>query len=569
MCNSFSGGPTTPEFSYILNLNLFHKNQETHVSNLGGIDTRCLESEVMDPYLTKCRPLTCPFPTTPKYGTCMQPPFIFKDPILFLSFLIAIHEDVITFVSWRNTMNDEDIKLFLRLLNITSCVYAQYVTNNYISKLTGLLKYIHLKMHLPQTPLCGKSILENIFYDHAYSAKENLYLSIYGHRIHNYTVEPFIPFTYGNDSTYNFAPKIGSYNIKTFTTNSSSAYRYHYGSVEGLPCPYLFLNAGDFLSLSSTPKQYFRHFDWSTIVDRFVSRKYYSNGEGKYVYFICLECYMPSIILLSRKESDINKRIVTLAFAISSMVCIIVCIVVFSIKGNKRSFPSKVFQMALYNLFLAQGFFQFGVERTNLPYPCCIVIGMFVHYFWLTAVFSLNAFCVLVATKLSAFNDERRVKTSAMIKILFYIYLLPGLFVGANVIYSMLVKGKIGYGDKLCYIDEAVMRGLVFALPIFIIIFANCFVYFYIVYKTRAISIMAGRRSREMKYATVYFRLLLLTGVSWVFGFLNEIFSSDVLQYCFIVTIAGQGVFLFLAFCIGHIRSAFVRLTANVIRRTN
>jgi hypothetical protein len=62
---------------------------------------------------------------------------------------------------------------------------------------------------------------------------------------------------------------------------------------------------------------------------------------------------------------------------------------------------------------------------------------------------------------------------------------------------------------------------------------------------------MAGRKSRDVTYATVYFRLLLLTGITWMFGFLNEYFESDVLDYCFIILIGGQGIFLFAAFNAG------------------
>jgi hypothetical protein len=71
---------------------------------------------------------------------------------------------------------------------------------------------------------------------------------------------------------------------------------------------------------------------------------------------------------------------------------------------------------------------------------------------------------------------------------------------------------------------------------------------------------MTGRKSRDVTYATVYFRLLLLTGITWMFGFLNEYFKSDVLDYCFIVLIGGQGIFLFAAFHAGRLFSKLKRI---------
>jgi hypothetical protein len=219
-----------------------------------------------------------------------------------------------------------------------------------------------------------------------------------------------------------------------------------------------------------------------------------------------------------------------------------------------------VLRIALSNLLFAQVIFQFGVERTSLPFPVCAFIGAMAHFFWLSAVFSLNAFCILVAAKLQTVKDEIETNKSGLVKALLSVYGLSALFVGVNVTYSKLERCIIGYGRSLCYIDEALMRLLLFALPIFCTVLVNCFVYLYIIYTITSTSTMVGRKSRDVKYVTVYFRLLLLTGIAWLFGFLNEYFSSDFLDYSFIVLIGGQGIFLFIAFNGGRFLSKLQKM---------
>ena len=224
----------------------------------------------------------------------------------------------------------------------------------------------------------------------------------------------------------------------------------------------------------------------------------------KTLYFACIETYL-SLTLKSSvtKDSYHVKGILTLALSISSILCIIVCIVVYSKSANTRSLPSKVFRIALYNLLIAQGVFQFGVERTTLPLTICAFIGISTHFFWLSAVFSLNAFCVLVALKLHAMNDEIDARKSGIVKSLFFIYGLSGLFIGGNILYSKLVNNTFGYGLQLCYIDEAIMRLLLFALPIFCTVFVNCIVYIYIIHTIKFGTNMDGRKSKDVKYATL------------------------------------------------------------------
>jgi hypothetical protein len=222
-----------------------------------------------------------------------------------------------------------------------------------------------------------------------------------------------------------------------------------------------------------------------------------------------------------------------------------------------------VFRLALCHVLLAQVIFQFGVERPSLPFQACAFIGGFIHFIWLSAVFLLSAFCVLVASKLQAVRNDTEADKYGLVRVLLFVYGLSACFAAANVTYSKVKNDTIGYGRLLCYIDEASMRLFLFALPIFCTVVVNCFVYLYIIITIKSTTNMAGRKSRDVTYATVYFRLLLLTGITWMFGLLNEYFESDVLDYCFIVLIGGQGIFLFAAFHAARLTSKLKRICLN------
>jgi hypothetical protein len=403
--------------------------------------------------------------------------------------------------------------------------------------------------------------LTNTFPEDGYES-----FSVFNDTVQNYTLMRNIPIMPDDYLNLSLIRGKDLYDIKTYTKlNRGHIYKqfanFFFNKIESLPCPYICLLETEYNTIASINtfstglQQGNKSLNGPNTIDGFISRDYYNkNNESKTMYFVCYETFIKITRKSPIKKSRyLIKGLITLILTSLSIICIIICFVVYTMSANTQSLPSKVFRLALCHVLLAQIIFQFGVERTSLPFPVCAFIGVLTHFLWLSAVFFLNAFCVLVASKLQAIRDDTRSIKYGLAKTLLLVYGSSACFTAVNVTYSKLKTDTIGYGRNLCYIDEALMRSLLFALPIFCTVVVNCFVYLYIIFTIKSTSNMAGRKSRDVTYATVYFRLLLLTGITWVFGFLNEYFESDVLDYCFIVLIGGQGIFLLAAFYAGRL----------------
>ena len=264
-------------------------------------------------------------------------------------------------------------------------------------------------------------------------------------------------------------------------------------------------------------------------------------------YSICLEQYR---LIKSKHVAKKATVMGTLSLALSciSMVCTMVIFLLFCITKRLNNGPMVLFGCALVNLFIAQGVFQFGSGWNDRP-ALCQSIGIGVHYFWLASVFALNAYCVLILRQIVSVNTQ--MCNTDLIVSLFYVYGLPAFFIIINIVYTNADTTSptgSGYGAGQCHINTALMRGLLFAFPIFLTVVFNVVINFLIVIKIKRTQSTANNTRKDSQYVMVFFRLLVVAGLTWVFGILKEFFTSPILDYCFVVFIGGQGIFLLFSF---------------------
>lgn len=276
-------------------------------------------------------------------------------------------------------------------------------------------------------------------------------------------------------------------------------------------------------------------------------------------FHMCLQEYKRlTLTLTSNAHGSVSytvKGIVSLISSSVSMVCILITFGLYYRLLKLRNIPMILFGIALCNLFIAQAVFQFGSVWTDEGL-LCTSMGISIHFIWLAATFSLNAYCIVILRNLQSINNKTQYRD--ILSIFAYVYGLPVILVLTNIIYTNVQSSQdfsLGYGAGLCHINTTLMRGLLFGLPIFLAVVCNCVVYFAILYKIKRITSAVHAQRGNMFYAPVYFRLLLVSGITWTFGFINEFIHSIVLDYFFIVLVAGQGLLLLLSFgCSKQIR---------------
>ncbi|XP_060069087.1 uncharacterized protein LOC132549187 [Ylistrum balloti] len=254
---------------------------------------------------------------------------------------------------------------------------------------------------------------------------------------------------------------------------------------------------------------------------------------------------------------DGNRFIVKVAFSLLSLISatmsiffLILTILTYILFKSLRTTPGKNNMFLSVNLLIALCLFQFGAGQTTLGLGC-VVIGVLIHYFYLSAIVWMNicsfhmyrVFSSLKAKTMSSLRDEKR----DMIAYISYSVVAPLVSVSVNIVVSLVTSdwSDIGYGGCICINSSKQMVVYTFGIPLSVVLIFNvgCFV-------VVIINIQRSRLSsnQEQISIVVYLKLSCLTGASWVFGFLYTQFYIDIFGYIFIFLTVGQGIFIFLSF---------------------
>lgn len=286
---------------------------------------------------------------------------------------------------------------------------------------------------------------------------------------------------------------------------------------------------------------------------------------------VCLSDYLRDAgrYLEEKRKSEMHtpQAIVSVVCNMLSMAGLLVTILTYIIFDELRSIPGKNNMMLAVHLLFAQVLYQFGMDQTEMP-KLCIALGVFIHMFWLTAIFWMNA-CTLHMFRTFVTGQSYRSVRALDPQVCCYAIYCYGVaisMVAINISVSLYRSdGKeIGYGGRVCYISNPVMVGWVFALPVGVIIILNMGFFFAVVYQISASTMRRRGKSSDRANTVIYMKLSSLTGVTWIFGYLYLWTDFTPLEYIFIVLNAGQGVFIFISFiCTQRI----TKLYCNLIRK--
>lgn len=288
---------------------------------------------------------------------------------------------------------------------------------------------------------------------------------------------------------------------------------------------------------------------------------------------VCYDDYVKSAsqqLSQTQKATDYMEPQVIASIACTSMSisCLVITIFTYVIFSELRSIPGKNNILLAVHLLIAQCLYQFTFTRTELP-RLCIAFGIFIHFFWLTAILWMSA-CTLHMFRV--FVTKNRISSKHALDpqvciYAIYCYVIASVAVAINIGVSLKrSNGKsIGYGGRICYISEPSMVGFTFALPVGIIVCLNIIFFVIVIYKISESTMrLRGGQSNDRYNAVIYMKLSSLTGATWIFGYLYIWTGFLPLEYIFIVLNAGQGVFIFVSFICN---SKILRLYHELFRK--
>lgn len=248
--------------------------------------------------------------------------------------------------------------------------------------------------------------------------------------------------------------------------------------------------------------------------------------------------------------------IVSVVCTALSLLCLLLTFLVYCLLPQLRTLPGKNTMVLVVYLFCAQLLFQVGINLT-FDRNLCRVMGVLIHYFWL-GTFMVMATCAFhmytVFTNMSAkpFHNTHR-ETKKVVRYVVISNALALLVVGVCIAYhaGSTAGEDIGYGDNMCFLNDSLDIGIFFAGPLGIVLVFNTLCFIRVALSIRKVPNMKSAKNQANKnHAAVYFRLSILLGFTWIFGFVAAALQLEVLWYIFVILNGLEGVFIFIAYCL-------------------
>ncbi|XP_070564242.1 adhesion G protein-coupled receptor L4-like [Ptychodera flava] len=238
--------------------------------------------------------------------------------------------------------------------------------------------------------------------------------------------------------------------------------------------------------------------------------------------------------------------IITYIGCIISIICLSICVVVFSAFRSLWCVRNTIHRNLCICLLVAELLFVVGIGRTENEIVCSVMAG-FMHYFFLA---SFSWMCLegiqLYIMLVRVFAQE---------KSRIYLYYLAGYGLPAIIVGISVGVRYEGYGnDFLCWLETT--AGLIWSFvgPVTAIAAIN------LVFLCMALRVAYSHRTLAMKRdgdavtkARIWVKgaviLVCILGVTWVIGLLFVGEDSVIMAYIFTVLNAFQGMFIFIFHC--------------------
>ena len=313
-----------------------------------------------------------------------------------------------------------------------------------------------------------------------------------------------------------------------------------------LQCTQIQLEANEYVLSDEHSYIYVKSIKRNFKINEFSQNK---NGSIR----ICLDSYKPLTKELSESNPNLIDKILTVTTyicTIGSLLFLLATFVIYCILQVLRTVPGKNIMCFTFSLFFAQLFFIIRSSITD-DTVACSWIGGFTHYFWISTFTWTNVCCFhmfKLFVKQSLVHGDVSADRKLFFKYCVISFTFPLVPVCANLVGAETEVDSLlfGYGGSKCFLKSPLALIITFISPIILQVLFNVIMFsitFHFIRNTPKV-----RSSKERNDLSIFFKLFILTGVSWVFVIVDGFF--EVSPFTFLATIisGSLGIFIFISY---------------------
>lgn len=252
------------------------------------------------------------------------------------------------------------------------------------------------------------------------------------------------------------------------------------------------------------------------------------------------------------------ENVLSTILLLISVVCLILHIIAYALLPKLRTGPSRLVLCLAVAVLVAQGTFVAGGLLLTPGSAFCSACAVVSHGTHLAAFFWMNVMAMDVHRTFRKGISGSSRAVSAFLAYSAYAWLAPSVLVaGASTLQYLLPESpwSPSYGSPHCWINRPLSLVAFFGAPVLLLLLANT-VFFLLtarsIHQTSKQTKLARRASagpgNDQGRLTLYAKLAVVFGLTWVFGFAAALTGLRALWYPFIVLCGLQGAFIFLAF---------------------
>ncbi|GFO37518.1 adhesion G-protein coupled receptor g6 [Plakobranchus ocellatus] len=299
--------------------------------------------------------------------------------------------------------------------------------------------------------------------------------------------------------------------------------------------------------------------DWSVRLrhcDSTIPASKVSISQRDMVMLMCLEdyedCKASRPVVNNLDDSIVHGTVLywlSLISTLISLACCVATLLAYVCLPQLRTTAGINNMVLAFTSFFALSLLSFGASQSEND-MLCQVIGMAAHFFWLanTTAMCTATFHMFYALSFPLRFQQYHGREYVLLRMYIGIVVtVPSVLVASTILYSQFKYGTSGYSHGgLCFVSGS-LNLYFFYIPILNLVLVNIGMYIFTTIKLQFTSNIASNKTNRNN-VLLYSKLSVVTGATWLFGFIFSWTQILFFAYAFTLTLPLLGLFLFMAF---------------------